>query len=282
MRRSLVPFLILVAVISISLLWVPRQAIDPWGVLNPYKFLQLILLLSLIQILSAFLMRFFNRKFGGIALGFLGGLISSTAFTASLSKQSHQSSEDEVRLLSLSYLSALLGMALEACGLVFFAAGNPHWQLGLIFAGPLFMTLFLIVRRTRTLGKAEVTSDNDSTLSISSVLKLALFILIILAVSKILQNVVGEYGIYALTFLVCLFELHGSIIANVQMHEVGNLSVRALGHTLMLGLLASYLAKMTLVILLGRKDLKLRVVKYTTYLVVSLLAGWSIFYFTAY
>jgi uncharacterized membrane protein (DUF4010 family) len=119
-------------------------------------------------------------------------------------------------------------------------------------------------------------------LSISSVLKLALFILIILAVSKILQNVVGEYGIYALTFLVCLFELHGSIIANVQMHEVGDLSVRALGHTLMLGLLASYLAKMTLVILLGRKDLKLRVVKYTTYLVVSLLAGWSIFYFTAY
>lgn len=281
MRRSLVPFLILVVVISISLFWVPRHAIDPWGVLNPYKFLQLILLLSLIQILSAFLMHFFNRKFGGIALGFLGGLISSTAFTASLSKQSHQSSEDEVRLLSLSYLSALMGMALEACGLVFFAAGSPHWQLGLIFAGPLLTTLFLIVRRTRTLRKTDITSNNDSTLSISSVLKLALFILIILAVSKILQNAVGEYGVYVLTFLVCLFELHGSIIANVQMHEVGSLTVRALGHTLMLGLLSSYLAKMALVILLGRKDLKIRVIKYTAYLVSSLLAGWSIFYFTA-
>ena len=282
MHRSLVPFLLLVVVISISMLWVPRYAIDPWGVLNPYKLLQLILLLSVIQILSAFLMRFFNRRFGGVALGFLGGLISSTAFTASLSKQSHQSTEDEVRLLSLSYLSALLGTVLEACGLVFFGAAEPHWELGFIFVGPLLVTLLLIVWRARTLRKVHFPSSNGSTLNVSSVIKLAFFILIVLAVSKILQNVVGEYGVFVLTFLVCLFELHGSIIANVQMQETGDLTVRALGHTVMLGLLASYLAKMTLVMLLGRRDLGVRVTKYTTYLVSSLLAGWAVFYFTAH
>lgn len=281
MHRSLVPFLLLVVVISISMLWVPRYAIDPWGILNPYKLLQLIFLLSLIQILSAFLMRFFNRRFGGIALGFLGGLISSTAFTVSLSKQSHESSEDEVRLLSLSYLSALLGMALEACGLVFFGAAVPQWELGLIFVGPLLMTVFLMVWRTRTLRKVHFQKSNGSTLNVSSVIKLALFILVILAVSKILQNAFGEYGVYVLTFLVCLFELHGSIIANVQMQETGALTVRALGHTLMLGLLASYLAKMSLVLLIARKDLRLRVAKYTAFLVSSLFAGWAVFYFTA-
>lgn len=281
MHRSLMPFLLLVVVISIGMLWVPRYAIDPWGVLNPYKLLQLIFLLSVIQILSAFLMRFFNRRFGGIALGFLGGLISSTAFTASLSKQSHQSTENEVRLLSLSYLSALLGTALEACGLAFLGASEFHWELGFIFMGPLVVTLLLIVWRARTLREVHFTNSSNSALSVTSVIKLSFFILIILAVSKVLQNAVGEYGVFVLTFLVCLFELHGSIIANVQMHEAGDLTVRALGHSIMLGLLASYLAKMTLVILLGRRDLGIRVKKYTVYLVSALLVGWIAFYFSA-
>lgn len=282
MHRSLMPFLLLVVVISLSMLWVPRYAIDPWGVLNPYKLLQLIFLLSMIQILSAFLMRFFNRRFGGIAVGFLGGLISSTAFTASISKQSHQSTEDEVRLLSLSYLSALLGTALEACGLVFFGAAEPHWEVAFIFAGPLLMTLGLIVWRARSLRTVQFTNSNGSALGVSSVIKLAFFILIILAVSKVLQSAVGEYGVFVLTFLVCLFELQGSVIANVQMQEAGDLTLRALGHTIMLGLLASYLAKMTLVMFLGRRDLGVRVIRYTIFLVSSLMAGWAVFYFTAY
>lgn len=277
MPRSLLPFLILILIISISIFWVPRHAIDPWGMLNPYKLLQLIFLLSVIQILSAFLMRFFNRRFGGIALGFFGGLISSTAFAASLSKQSHQSSEDEVRLLSLSYLSALLGTVLEACGLIFFGAAEPHWDLAIIFAAPLVVTIALIVWRSRTLRGVPFTNSNGSALGVSSVIKLAIFILLILAASKILQNAVGESGIFILTFLVCLFELQGSIIANLQMQQAGDLTVRALGHTIMLGLLASYLAKMILVMIVGQKDFAIRVVKYTACLVSSVLFGWAVF-----
>ncbi|HEY1078471.1 MAG TPA: DUF4010 domain-containing protein [Bdellovibrio sp.] len=277
MKKSLTPFLLFIIAIAVVMLWAPRQAIDPWGLFKPFKVLQLIFFLAVIQILSAFLMRFFNRRFGGIAVGFLGGLVSSTAFTASLARQSHGANENEIRLQSLSYLSALLGMALEAMFLVYIGSGEFHWRLTYIFISPLLMTIFLIVWRTKTLRGVSFSDGSNSSLSVVSLVKLGIFIALILAVSKILQNAVGEYGIYILTFLVSLFELHGSMIANMQLHEAGGLNVTGLGHTVTIGLLASYFAKMTLVLVLGCKELKTRIVRYSILLIGSLLLGWGVF-----
>ncbi|WP_374074645.1 DUF4010 domain-containing protein [Bdellovibrio bacteriovorus] len=276
--KSLKYFGVLVVAIALVLVWVPRQSVDPWGLVNPYKILQLILFLSLIQVLSALVMRIFSKRFGGIALGFVGGLISSTAFTASLAKQSHEASEDEVRLLSLSYLSALLGMALEALLLVFLGLTEKHWVLLYIFGAPILMTLFLIVHRAKTLSHVVFDEDPIPTLGVTSLLTLSLFVAIFLILSKVLQRVLGPYGLYLLTFFVCLFELHGSIIGNVQLHESDVLSVKSLGHLLALGILASYLAKMTLIIVFANEGLRRRVVSYSLKLVLSLAVGWLIFF----
>ncbi|WP_413943153.1 DUF4010 domain-containing protein [Bdellovibrio sp. HCB-162] len=271
-------FVILSLLIGLALLWVPRQPIDPLELINPFKILQLILFLALIQILGVVIMRIFNEKIGGIALGVVSGFISSTAFTASLSKQSHQASEDEVRLLSLSYLSSLLGMVVEAIILVFIGTTQMHWEFLAIVLVPTLWTVGLIYWRTYRLRHVVFKKDPVPSLDIASLIKLAVFVGIFLILSKFLQRFFGKSGITFLTFLVCLFELHGSVIGNVQLHELGQLSVRDLGNLLAIGIFASYLAKMMLVEMWGSPPLRRRVRLYSLQLICSLAVGWFTFF----
>lgn len=275
--RKVTPFVLLIVGIALALLWTPSHPVDAWGLINPSKILQLILFLSVIQVLSAIVMGLFDKKFGGIALGFVVGLISSTALALSLSRQSHQATEDETRLMSLSYLSALLGMALEAFLLVLLGVGSMPWELLYIFAAPTLMTLFLIVRRTKTLNHVQFDDEPIAVLSVKSIVKLSLFISVILILSKALQKVLGHFGLYLLTFVVCLFELHGAIIANAQLYDSNAISVTDLGNLIAIGLLSSYLAKLVLISFLGSEGLRKRVIKYSLQMISSLLVGWALF-----
>jgi uncharacterized membrane protein (DUF4010 family) len=105
--KYLRPYILLLLVLSLLLAISPSHPVDPWELVNPRKLVQLIFTLTVLQILGALLMTFFKGSVGGGAYGFFGGLISSTALTASLAKQSQKGDEDDIRLLSLSYLSAL-------------------------------------------------------------------------------------------------------------------------------------------------------------------------------
>ncbi|WP_413577579.1 DUF4010 domain-containing protein [Bdellovibrio sp. HCB290] len=257
------------------LLLVPKAPIDPWGLINLYSLLRLFLILTVLQIISYVIMNFFKGHHGGFLLGFFGGLVSSTALSASLAKQSHRSTEDEIRLLSLSYLSALLGMAAEGLVLVYVGLDEMHWSLVWIFAGPLAVTIVLLAGRIRRLREITFQENTLPTMNIKSLLTLGFVVAGFLILSKVLQNVLGNSGQFLLTFLVCLFEFHGSVIGNVALHQQELITVKTLGNLLAVGLMASYLAKMVLVISLGDTRLRNKVVKYSILLIFSLGIGWG-------
>ncbi|MBO9666480.1 MAG: DUF4010 domain-containing protein, partial [Bdellovibrio sp.] len=275
--KLLWPYLLTAAAILSALFFVPKEPIDPWGLISLYSLLRLLLLLMVIQILSYTIMTYLKGHKGGFLLGFLGGLISSTALTASLAKQSHDCSEDEVRLLSLAYLSALLGMVVEGLILVFVGVGEMHWELLWVFAGPILMTVGLLIWRVRKLQEIKFQEGALPPMGVGALIILGLVVAAFLILSKLLQKTLGQTGQFVLTFLVCLFELHGSIIGNVQLHERNIIDIRTLGNLIALGLFSSYLAKMSLVLFMGSDSLKKRVAKYSLWLMVSLFVGWGIF-----
>ncbi|QLY26441.1 DUF4010 domain-containing protein [Bdellovibrio sp. KM01] len=272
--KKWLPYMIVIAVLLAASFVVPHRTVDPWGLFNPYSLIRILLALTALQVFSSLLMSFLRGHHAGLLLGFLGGLISSTALAVSLSNQSQDCSEDEARLLSLTYLSALLGTVVLAAVLSMIGSDQLNWRLQGVFLGPIVVSLWLVVWRARSIQKIQFKPDSIPTLSVKSVLSLGLIIMLFLVFSKVLQTYLGEVGQYYLTFLTCLFELHGSIIGNTQLLQNGTVNAATAGNLFALGILASYIAKMAIVIVMGSRSFKKRIIKYTGWLSLSLIVAW--------
>ncbi len=75
-------------VIFIVLPVVPRHAVDPWGVLNPYAMTWLVILIAGMSLLGYVVARWLGPGRGAIVTGLSGGLVSSTAVTLSMARGS--------------------------------------------------------------------------------------------------------------------------------------------------------------------------------------------------
>ncbi len=261
---------------SLALLtwFAPIQPVDPWKLLSPKKIATMILSLAVIQAFGSVLAQYLGVRTGAVLTGFLGGLISSTATTASLAKKSRFTT-DQGSTEVLIFLSATGAMLFEGLMLVITGTSSPHLSNLIIFIGPIIATIGMITIDYKA-QRNQMGSVDNSTFQILPILKLSLFIVAILSVSKICQNIFGQNGLIVLTSLVSLFEIHGSVIANVQMHESGAVSVNFLCSLLAVSVVSSYLSKLFLISTLGSASLRSQVTKRTFFLFFSLGISWLV------
>lgn len=236
----------------------------------------MIFALAFIQTLGLLMIQVLGSRLGAILTGFAGGLISSTATTASLARNSIQSLKSDVATENLTFLCATLAMLLEALAITVFGTEDVHSVLLVILLGPILATVIMIIFQSQISTNQSPPLEN-TRLDILPILKLSAFIIGILTFSKILQNIFGQSGLLALTFIMSLFEIHGSVIANVQLHDTGAITVQQLGGLLVISVAASYLSKLFLVFTLGSAVLKTTVAKSTAVLFFSLFSSWVIF-----
>jgi uncharacterized membrane protein (DUF4010 family) len=279
LKRNLSLIVLTLLSLLILVLVLPSTPIDPWNLLNLKKIATMIFALALIQILGSSLSHYVGSKAGAILTGFLGGLVSSTATTATLARQSKISSQNINSFETITFLSATGAMLIEAISLLLIGTDKIHPSLFIIFSGPIFVTIVMIFIQSRKLANRKVDIE-ESRVYFITIIKLSAFIIAILALSKILQNSFGQNGLSVLTFLVSLFEIHGSVIANIQLQDAGSIEVRSLGNLLSISIVASYLSKMFLIYTLGSSDLWIRTLKCTIVLFLSLGMSWALFVLT--
>ncbi|MFN7729921.1 MAG: DUF4010 domain-containing protein [Bdellovibrio sp.] len=257
----------------------PAAPLDPWHLMNPKKVATMIFALAVVQVFGSLMAQYLGARTGALLTGFLGGLVSSTATTASLARRSQLTGTSSTASAMLMFLAATSAMLIEGLVLVTAGLSEVHWPLLLIFVGPLFATGALILIQSRQV-HGQVESSKISEFEVLPILKLAVFILVIISISKILQNYFGKNGIVILTSLVSLFEIHGSIIANVQMHESGSSSTLLLCGLLAISVAASYVSKLFLILTIGSSPLRLQALKATALLFCASGASWGFaFYF---
>lgn len=66
----------------------PHQTVDPWGVLDPYKLWLLVIMISALSLVGYVAIRVLGSARGVAVTGISGGLVSSTAVTLSMSRES--------------------------------------------------------------------------------------------------------------------------------------------------------------------------------------------------
>lgn len=254
----------------------PSNSIDPWNLFSPKRIVNLIFALAFIQALGSLSIWLLGTRIGAIFSGFLGGLVSSTATTASLARKSSLSKNVKKPPETLSFLSATLAMLLEALAITSYGAKDVQWNLLILFSGPLLSVVMMIIFYARVATKHEPTR-NEAKLEFLPILKLSGFIIAALGLSKILQSAFGQARLLVLTFIVSLFEIHGSVIANLQLHDVGEISAKSLGSFLAVSIIASYTSKLFLVLTMGSSEFKKSVMKSTLILFLSLAVSWTLF-----
>jgi uncharacterized membrane protein (DUF4010 family) len=265
------------ALVLLALLtwFAPAVPLDPWHLMNPKKIATMIFALAIVQVFGSLMAQRLGVRTGALLTGFLGGLVSSTATTASLAKRSQDLDQASTASAMLTFLAATSAMLIEGMVLVTTGLAVVHWPLLLVFAGPLLATGALIFIQSRQF-RGNTKPSAISEFEVLPILKLALFIILIITVSKLLQNYFGQNGIVILTSLVSLFEIHGSIIANVEMHEAGASTAVFLCGLLSISVAASYVSKLFLISTLGSSALKRQAVLSTVVLFCSLAASWAL------
>jgi uncharacterized membrane protein (DUF4010 family) len=144
----------LTLVVMIFLVWIlPSAPMDPWNLLSPKKIATMLFALTLIQVMGVVLIHNLGSKSGTILIGFLGGLVSSTATTASLAQKSKTSTQDDPSSEILTFLAATGAMLLEGVALIFTGATTVHFSLLLIFLGPLVATTIMTWIRSQKLSE---------------------------------------------------------------------------------------------------------------------------------
>lgn len=273
--RWLKPILVL-AVLG-GLVWLsPASPIDPWHLLNFKKIATMIFALAFIQILGTVMNLFLGARTGAILTGFFGGLVSSTATTISLARKSKMGNGTNSYAEILVFLAATVAMLIEGATLVWMGESHLHISMLTLFFGPLLATSMMLFFYSRKVTDKH-TEYKEIQFQILPVLKLSAFIIFILLLSKLLQNFFGQSGVMVLTSVVSLFEIHGSIIANVQLHENGVITPSLLSILLAISIMASYLSKIFLISTLGSRQLRSLAMKCTLILFGSLATTYFIF-----
>lgn len=254
---------------------IPQTAIDPWNLINPSKIVIIIFALTLIQAIGSASILLLGHRVGSVLGGFLGGLISSTATTASLARRSalpgHHSAIEY-----LIFLSATLAMLLEAFFIAVFGSDRASLFDLIVFTGPILTLIALIFLHSNHVHH-KALQEPTPDIAIFPILKLTALIVAALSLSKIAQHFAGDGGLMLLTFLVSLFEVHGSVIANTQLHNAEVIEASLFGSLLALSISASFFSKLFLVLTLGGSSLKKLILRSTLLLLVSLGISWLAF-----
>ncbi len=86
---------IVILIIALAILpLLPSKPIDPWQLINLQKICMLIAVLAIMQFGGYIALRIFGFRLGYLVMGFLGGLISSTALFATLARDSKQNNSE--------------------------------------------------------------------------------------------------------------------------------------------------------------------------------------------
>lgn len=253
----------------------PTDPIDPWGLFSARKITLLVLVLITIQTLGGVFSQILGSRAGSFLSGFVGGVFSSTAVTAQIAKNSHDLSDDENRVATLSFLGSILAQMILAFALALIGSTGHLVDVMLLFGLPITGAVLLTAFRSRKARVRGVIPNHRDPLSdLLGIAKLSLFIVAIIAVSKLLQEWFGENGLSTLTFLVSLFEVHGSVIANLQLEENGAINHATLRGLLAIGLFASLVSKLVLGLFLGNGFFKRRIAIWTAFLSAWVFLGW--------
>ncbi len=271
---AILKFLIITGVILPIL---PNETIDPWGIFNPKVVWLMVVLVAGIRFVGFFLAKILGNKKSIVLTGAVGGLVSSTAVTTSLSAQNKKSPKIVGPFLAgILFANAIMYVR------VLIEAEIVYSELATKLAFPLFAMafcagifgLFALIKKGKAKHKdKEIISQ---PFSLSEALKFGVFFMIILSAAKIIPEHLGDAGLYATSIISGLADTDAITLSVASLTKQGEIAFKTGASAITIAVMTNTIIKILIVFFFGGK--KLKIASLITLSTVILVGGISLLF----
>jgi uncharacterized membrane protein (DUF4010 family) len=159
------------------------------------------------------------------------------------SRRSRSLSPETDRQEAVFFLGAYLGKLIQCSFIVYGALGPSLNHMGIFLISAIAVVVLTLLRHWRTAGEP-YTSEPPAPPKILDLFKLAAFMLLLILVTHGLEKLFGEGALIGITAVASLFEMHGAIMANIQLHALGRIDNQTLNLLFLVSLGGSNVSKM--------------------------------------
>ncbi|MGD9543186.1 MAG: MgtC/SapB family protein [Methylocystis sp.] len=216
--------LALLAMSFILLPVLPNRAIDPWNAVNPFELWLMTILIGVISFAGYVAVKLVGYRRGVAVAGMAGGLASSTAATAAMSRLARENPAQ----IGASAAGAIFANAMMAPRVVVVIAvinTTLAWRLAppAIAAGVLFALagIFLLWRNEKPRESRSLSVGNP--LDLVAVLKFGALLATVMILSRLATHFAGSAGAYALALMSGVVDVDaiGLTMARIGASEIG-------------------------------------------------------------
>lgn len=255
-RRDLVSVLQFLVLTFIVLPILPNQNYGPYGAFNPYQAWMMVVLISGLSLAGYVALQWTGHRYGPPLLGFLGGLVSSTATTLAYAR--HGKANESMVVLSAAVIliaSQVVLVRLLVIATVISPAVLPSLLLpmgtGLAFGVAATLLGWRRLRSTADLPRPSSTNPTE----IPAALGFALVYVIVLLGSAWLTDLAGNKGLYAVAAFSGLTDVDAITLSSLRLFQLDKLSGHDAAMAITIAFLANMLLKFGMVFFIGGKNL---------------------------
>lgn len=262
----------------IVLPFLPREAIDPWQALNPYKLWLLVVLISSMSLVGYIAVRWLGPSRGTAITGLFGGLASSTAVSLSFARNSKTDTTAQAcDTLAAGILLAWLVMFVR----VIIMVAILHLPLLSAIIQPFILmsvttaVLAIIFYRRGSqnpLPKEKKELNVTNPFSLVSAMQFGLLFAVVLLLVKLTQHYAPEQGMYFLAAIAGLTDVDAITLSLLEFARNGN-NFRLAVTAIIIASLSNTIMKCALVLIFGSKALATRLTISTFAIIVIGLLG---------
>jgi uncharacterized membrane protein (DUF4010 family) len=240
---------VLIALVVLPVL--PDQPMGPYGVLNPFHIWLMVVLIVGIGLAGYVAHKLAGERFGPLLGGVIGGLVSSTATTASFARRAKEEPGQSALCVQVICVSAvvvfarvLLEVSATAPALLWVLAA----PLGIVLCAALGASS--LVARRRVVGSA-VQPALSNPAEIAPALMFGSLYALVLLVLAFAREHLGEQGVYAMAFAAGLTDVDAITLSTARLSVEGRIAADAGWRTILIASLANLLFKAGVVAVLA-------------------------------
>ncbi len=192
--------LLLLAMTFILLPLLPDRTIDPWGTINPFELWLLTVMIAAISFAGYIAIKTVGDRHGIMMTGIAGGLASSTAVTVTFAELAKAHPEKRDPLIAGALLSSAT-MAARVLGVIAAVGASllPEVVVPIGLGGLTLLGMaFYFLRRQPKDGVQETRLRLRNPFELATVLKFGALLTVVTVAAKLLTEVGGGQGVYAL------------------------------------------------------------------------------------
>lgn len=268
--------LTLIGLIILPLL--PDQTYGPYNVINPFKIWLMVVLIVGLSLLAYFIGKFIDQRKGVLAAGVLGGLISSTATTVSMSTRAKANANTSALLISVVLMIAstiVFARVLFEISLVALSRFHELAYPLIAMMGWMVLVTLVFFWKARQSDTPERADDGPPSDFKAAVVFGLLYALVRIGVAAANDHF-GDQGVYIVAFISGLTDMDAITLSSAQMVASDTISADVGWRSILIGGMANLLFKGGIAATLGPRRL---IKPIAIAFLISILGGLAILLF---